>query len=267
MATDAQVGHSTEIRLVLLGALNEGKKSAGDTILGRDTFGHHKNDCVIKNGWVAGKKVTIIDTPGWGREQSISETPENFKQKLLQSVFPPGVHALLLIIRTDRRFTEANRLAVQEHMELLGERVWDYTVVLFTQSHWFNDNPIEDFICSEGKALEWVLRRAGLKYYCINISERADMSQVERLLGLIEHMIASQGCFNLDKEIYEREIQKAKAQEEAKRAMLQGSWGMTSSWAAKPANLLNSEAQRCDSRLNPPLMSQFPDEKLKLEHK
>lgn len=249
------------MRLVLMGPLNEGKKSIGDTILGRDMFSQYKTDLETKQGWVAGKPVTVIDTPGWGREHSLSQTPGSLKEKLMQSVFPPGVHALLLVIRADKTFTEANRVSVQEHMELLGERVWDHTVVLFTRVQWCN-TPIEQFIYGEGRALQWVVERASHKYYCINISDRADNTQVTKLLGLIEMMAAHQGYFELDKETYERQIQQEKAREAAIEAMQQRSWGIMSKWTAQPPamrrtsmpmNPPNYEELRSDSRNNPPL--------------
>lgn len=229
-----------------MGPLNEGKKSIGDTILGRDVFSPYKTDLEEHRGSVAGKSVTVIDTPGWGREHRASQSPGTLKEKLLESVFPPGVHALLLVIRTDKPFTEANRVSLQEHMELLGEKVWDHTVVLFTAVEWCKDVPIEHFICSEGSALRWIVERAKWKYYCLNISDRADTSKVQRLLGLIDKMVDGlQGCFELDKGIYEREVQRAKAREEDIKKMQEM---QNRSWGSEP----DPSPKRGNNRNNPP---------------
>ncbi|KAG5270900.1 hypothetical protein AALO_G00173570 [Alosa alosa] len=224
------------VRLVLLGSVDEGKRSAGNTILGREEFSSQKTaECVTKHGWVGPRQVAVINTPGWGREQRLSQTPVNVRQQLLQSVFPPGAHALILVIRADRKFTESNRVALQDHMELLGERVWNHTIVLFTCGDWLGDTPIEQFIHSEGMPLQWVVEKSSYKYYCINNSDRADTTQVTRLLELIEIMVAgNQGHFELDKETHDRETERVQAQEQAIREMQQKAEQMRMKWGAQP---------------------------------
>ena len=65
-----------DIRLVLLGSAEEGKRSVGNTILGREEFSSQKTAlCVTKIGAVVGRQVTVINTPGWGREATA-----NFRQ-------------------------------------------------------------------------------------------------------------------------------------------------------------------------------------------
>ncbi|XP_062393748.1 GTPase IMAP family member 9-like [Sardina pilchardus] len=259
MATSASISpyphHPPEIRLVLLGSVDEGKRSAGNTILGRDVFGSQKTaECVIQQGWMGQRQVTVINTPGWGREQRLSQTPQNVREQLLRSVFPPGVHALILVIRADRKFTEANRVALQDHMELLGDRVWDHTIVLFTCGDWLGDTPIENFIHSEGRPLQWVVEKSSYKYYCIDNKNRADISQVSRLLELIEMMVAgNKGHFELEKQIYVKVFEGMLAQVNAVQEMKRKAEEMRQRWVAQPP--------RCDSRSEPPLMSGEPTDK------
>ncbi|KAG5270902.1 hypothetical protein AALO_G00173590 [Alosa alosa] len=253
MAASASIPpYPPEIRLVLLGSVDEGKRSAGNTILGREEFSSQKTaECVTKHGWVGPRQVTVINTPGWGREQRLSQTPVNVRQQLLQSVFPPGAHALILVIRADRNFTESNRVALQDHMELLGERVWDHTIVLFTCVDWLGDAPIEKFITSEGMPLQWVVEKSSYKYYCINNSDRADTTQVSRLLEMIEMVVAgNQGHFELDRETCEREKERAEDQKKAIQVMQQRALEMRKSWHTQPPIM-----RRQSYLLNPPKMS------------
>ncbi|MBN3301704.1 GIMA2 GTPase, partial [Amia calva] len=116
----------SELRIVLLG-WRGGKSSSGDTILGREAFKTERGSvtvqCVKSQGDVAGRQVTVVDTPGWEWSDSVQESPECVKQEIVRSVSlcPPGPHALLLVIPVWKinSFTERHRRTVQEHLELL----------------------------------------------------------------------------------------------------------------------------------------------------
>ncbi|XP_031432651.1 GTPase IMAP family member 4-like [Clupea harengus] len=211
-----------DIRLVLLGSAEEGKRSVGNTILGKDEFSGQKTAlCVTKGRTVVGRQVTVINTPGWGREQRLAQTPVSVQEQHLQCVFPPGVHALLLVIRADKKFTEAHRAALQDHVELLGENVWNHTMVLFTCGDWLGETPIEQFIYSEGAPLQWVVDKCSYRYYRINNTDRADVTQVSQLLQCIECVVAmNKGrCFEIDSQRHKAEVMKMFYQEKAMKDM------------------------------------------------
>ncbi|XP_048116562.1 GTPase IMAP family member 8-like [Alosa alosa] len=210
------------IRLVLLGSVDEGKRAVGNTILGREEFSSKIIcECVTKHGSVGQRQVTVINPPGWGREQRLSQTPVNVRQQLLQSVFPPGAHALILVIRADRKFTEANRVALQDHMELLGERVWDHTIVLFTCGDWLGNIAIEQFIYSEGQPLLWVVEKCSYRVHRMNNTDRAAITQVSKLLESIAFVVAKNKVkhFELDSERYQSEKLKIEARERTVKEM------------------------------------------------
>uniref|UniRef100_A0A673MQF3 AIG1-type G domain-containing protein n=1 Tax=Sinocyclocheilus rhinocerous TaxID=307959 RepID=A0A673MQF3_9TELE len=65
-------------------------------------------------------------------------------------------------------FKETERKAVQGHLDLLGERVWSHTIVLFTHGDSLLDTSIEQHIESEGQDLQWLLDKCGNRYHCLS---------------------------------------------------------------------------------------------------
>ncbi|KAK7163783.1 hypothetical protein R3I93_007756 [Phoxinus phoxinus] len=214
---DAQ--HLSEFRIVLMGYRRAGKSSAGNTILGREEFDLKKSaQCVKRHGEVADRHITVIEAPGWWSNNSVEESPELLKQEIILSVSlcPPGPHAVLLIIRVDIRFKENKRKALQEHLDLLGERVWSHTIVLFTDEDSLLDTSIEQHIESEGPDLQWLLDKCGNRFHVLNNHNRSDDTQIKELLEKIEETVAqNNGChFEIDRKILQEMKERRRAEEE-----------------------------------------------------
>ncbi|XP_062399834.1 GTPase IMAP family member 9-like [Sardina pilchardus] len=189
------------MRIVLLGNRAAGKSSSGNTILGREEFDTSERtaECVKRNGETAGKNITVVEAPGWCKDCTVEQTPERDIREIVLSVSlcPPGPHAILLVINVSHTFTETHRRAVQEHMELLGERVWSHTIVLFTWGIWLGDTTIEQHIESEGEALQWVVEKCGNRYHVVE-NEKSEGGQVTELLEKIEEMVAGNRGYPFD---------------------------------------------------------------------
>ncbi|KAL0171937.1 hypothetical protein M9458_032248, partial [Cirrhinus mrigala] len=167
--------------------------SAGNTILSMATFiSKRTTTSVRRQGEMDGRHVTIVDTPGWWKSLSVADTSELDKEEILlsMSLCPPGPHVLLLTLRIDVSFTAAEKQSVEEHMELLGERVWAHTILLFTHGDCLGDVTVEEFIESEGEALQWLLGKCGNRYHVLNNENWNDSSQVTNLLEKTEKMVA-----------------------------------------------------------------------------
>ncbi|XDV28314.1 hypothetical protein PO909_031657 [Leuciscus waleckii] len=202
--SDAQ--RLSELRIVLMGYRRAGKSSAGNTILGREEFDLKKSaQCVKRHGEVADRHITVIEAPGWWSNSSVEFSPELLKQEILLSVSlcPPGPHAVLLIIRVDDTFKENERKALQEHLDLLSERVWSHTIVLFTRGDSLLDTSIEQHIESEGPDLQCLLDKCGNRFHVLNNRNRSDDTQIKELLEKIEETVAqNNGChFEIDRKI------------------------------------------------------------------
>ncbi|XP_069054211.1 GTPase IMAP family member 9-like [Lepisosteus oculatus] len=181
----------SEIRIVLLGKRWSEKSSAGNTILGREEFDTEgePQECEKRQGEVAGRQITVVDTPGWGSSFIIRAHPQRVREEVVRSVSlcPPGPHALLLVINVNS-YTDWR--SVEEHLELLSERVWRHTIVLFTWGDELTDTTIEQHIERGGKELQCLVEKCGNRYHVLNNKNRVDRTQVTELLEKIEDMVA-----------------------------------------------------------------------------
>ncbi|XP_076849436.1 GTPase IMAP family member 8-like [Brachyhypopomus gauderio] len=214
--------HLSDLRIVLLGYRDAGKSSAGNTILGREEFELKRTaQCVKRQGEVAGRKITVVEAPGWWCDEPVEESSEILKQEIVLSVSlcAPGPHVLLLVLRVGTTFKDYEKRVLEGHMKLLTERVWSHTIVLFTFGDCLGDTPIEQHIESEGSALQWMVEKCGNRYHVLNNENRGNDTQVTELLEKIEEMVAANsGChFEMDIKILEKVEEKKRVLEERGR--------------------------------------------------
>ncbi|XP_060730935.1 trichohyalin [Tachysurus vachellii] len=188
-----------DLRLILLGERETGKSSAGNTILRGSTFfltGQATEECSRQQAEISGRLVTVVDVPGWeGGPEGI--TTERIKREICASVTlcPPGPHALLLTLRVDAL---VRATAVKEHLELLGEGVWRYTILLFTRGDQLREGvTIEQHIQGGGRDLHWLIEKCGQRYHVISsivLEGDSSKAQVTALLEKIEKMVSRNRC-------------------------------------------------------------------------
>uniref|UniRef100_UPI003AAEF283 GTPase IMAP family member 8-like n=1 Tax=Centroberyx gerrardi TaxID=166262 RepID=UPI003AAEF283 len=219
-----------EVRIILIGGRWSGKSSSGNTILRRERFECGRTRTAqseLRHVAVEGRRLTVVDAPGWNSSHSLTEIPEGDKQtfKLNVSKCPPGPHAFLLVIPIDSAFSLEQRKPLEEHMKLLGERVWKHTMVLFTCGDFLQQKTTEQHIESEGVALKWLVERCGNRYHVFNNKDKSDSSQVTSLLEKIDEMVwrNNGGCYEVDELTFQiiQEKQRAtaeRADERRKRA-------------------------------------------------
>ena len=149
----------------------------------------------------------MVEAPGWWSNNQLEQTHELTKVKieLSLSLCPPGPHALLLVIRVDTLLTKTEKRSMQKHLELLSERVWSHTIVLFTCGDCLGDTPIEQHIESEGESLQWLVEKCGNRYHVLN-NQKRDHMQVTQLMEKIEEMVAGNRGRHYEMERHRREI-------------------------------------------------------------
>ena len=184
-----------ELRLVLLGRKGAGKSAAVNTLLGGAggfESGRPTEECVRRQADVAGRKVTVVDTPGWEWYYPLNSTPNWVRRETLRSVSlcPPGPHAVLLVVRSCASVTDAYIQEMEEHLQPLGSGVWDHTMLLFTRGDELGLTTMEQRIVTSGPALQRLLQKCGNRYHVVNNRRRADgTQQVQELMRKLEQMV------------------------------------------------------------------------------
>ncbi|RXN23028.1 GTPase IMAP family member 8-like protein [Labeo rohita] len=136
-----------ELRAVLIGRRHSGKTSVTNTILETsetETEGS-TDDHVKREGFVDGRKVSFVKTPGWWKTFNLKDLSIISKQQLLRriSLILPGPHAVLIVIRADSPFTDTDSSFLEEYVELLCPNVWTHTLIIFTRGDLLKQEDIE----------------------------------------------------------------------------------------------------------------------------
>ncbi|XP_073697101.1 GTPase IMAP family member 8-like [Garra rufa] len=195
----------SELRLVLLGRSESGKRAAGNIILGREEGSHFSTSTEIqksesRQGEVAGRKVKMVETPDWFCSGlSLEELRQDVKHCVCQST--PGPHAFLLVIPVQESTGEER--GMQEKLEVIfGERCWRNIVILFTVTEEKQEKNIEEFVHSGNPEVQRLVEKCGYRFHCLNINQSEDDSQVPQLLQKIELMIGGNTERFYSSEIY-----------------------------------------------------------------
>uniref|UniRef100_A0A3P9H7K1 AIG1-type G domain-containing protein n=1 Tax=Oryzias latipes TaxID=8090 RepID=A0A3P9H7K1_ORYLA len=221
------------------GILWAGKSSSANTILRQKKFDFGRirtHQSKMIEGVVGGRKLAVVDTSGWRSSLCLSDVPQRDQQRFRLNVSkcPPGPNAFLLVIPVDSAFSVEQKITVEEHMKLLGEHAWRFSMVLFTFGDFLGEKTIEEHIECEGPALRWLIEKCGNRYHMFNNKDKDNSSQVSLLLEKIDEMARNNSgrCYEVDQRILKKIRQKQeevasrakerrrKAEEERQRELL-----------------------------------------------
>ncbi|XP_067301358.1 GTPase IMAP family member 8-like isoform X2 [Pseudorasbora parva] len=181
-----------ELRVVLLGGHRSGKSKVAHSFLNiKYESDQITTQCVKMEGNVEGRKILLVDTPGWWKWYHLCDTPERLKAELLMStnICAPGPHVFLLVIEADFAFSEKHRKAVEDHVQFIGDDIWNQTIIVFTKLEHLGDKTIEHHVELEGENLNKLTQKCGNRYVGFDTNLNTDGSQTKELFRQIEKLL------------------------------------------------------------------------------
>ncbi|KAJ4931836.1 hypothetical protein JOQ06_010276 [Pogonophryne albipinna] len=181
---------ASHLKIILLGGRNSGKSSVGNLLLGKEEFvTRERTSCSRRLGVVAGRRLAVVDTPGWWCDFSAQDTSQLVKREIANSVSlcSPGPHVFLITIKASSGFSEKRRRAVEEHVALLGERVWSHCMVVFISAYRSDHT---EFLRTGGEALRWLSKKCS--HRCHHVISSNDTEGPE-LLEKIQKVVKENG--------------------------------------------------------------------------
>ncbi|XP_071391288.1 GTPase IMAP family member 9-like [Centroberyx affinis] len=187
---------SNELRIVMLGKTGAGKSSSGNTILQEQLFpkafspSSVTKECSKHSKETAGRKVSVIDTPGLF-DTNLSNKELN--NEIARCIFltSPGPHVFLVVISMTAKFTGDEKQSVEWIQETFGKEAGEYTMVLFTHGDDL-DRPVEEYMRENENLFQFVSSCKG-GYHVFNNKDKTSLTQVTQLLQKIDALVGRNG--------------------------------------------------------------------------
>ncbi|XP_051752095.1 GTPase IMAP family member 4-like isoform X2 [Ctenopharyngodon idella] len=173
----------SDLRIVIIGNAGDEKNKVVKSVLNcENPTGVKVGLCTLHQCEHEGIRISVVEAPGWDKV-STQQTAENMKEvKRSVSLCSPGPHVFLLVIpvKISKEPSISEITAAQMHMELLSERVWKHTILLFACDEGVRDFNIQRYF----QKAKTILDKCGGKAYVL---ERR--SKISELFTKIEDLV------------------------------------------------------------------------------
>ncbi|XP_076018634.1 uncharacterized protein LOC143010270 isoform X2 [Genypterus blacodes] len=188
-------------RIVVLGKTGAGKSSLSNTIFGEDVFTTNNSanagtgDCRAESRSVNGRRVTMIDTPGFFDPD---RSDQDLKREIVKCVTEcsPGPHAFLIVLKVDK-FTVQEKEVIAKISQVFSEEAFKFASVVFTHGDQLDEQKtIQEFV-NQNEGLRDLVRKCGGRCHVIDSKHwngsqenyRSNAFQVTELLDSVEKMV------------------------------------------------------------------------------
>ncbi|XP_043076442.1 uncharacterized protein LOC122325453 [Puntigrus tetrazona] len=183
----------TEIKVIIIGSKGEYKCIAANTILSHTKWkvGKEIVKSEMKQSTNQNRSVTLVMTPGWWKSFTLAESTKYIQMEIVHSLkLCPDPHAFLLVINLHETFTDMHLKSLVEHMEILGEQIWNHTIVLLMYINTKKrDVDNKQLIERAGTELNILIQKCGNRVQVFNYTDSKGIN-VEELFHEIERLIA-----------------------------------------------------------------------------
>ncbi|KAI4895143.1 hypothetical protein NFI96_019119, partial [Prochilodus magdalenae] len=183
-----------DVRVVLLGNVGAGKSASGNTLLGSSCFLSELSasavtqQCKAQSVTLGGRRVIVVDTPGLAATMDSNTAKEKLRQCLQLSA--PGPHVFLLVIPLGR-FTQEEKNTVERLIEVFGQKLYTFAIILFTFKENLKKSSIEEYISTAGNSLKQLVQKCGSRYHTFNNDNPGEGNQVGELILQIDKLVAA----------------------------------------------------------------------------
>ncbi|XP_043956438.1 GTPase IMAP family member 7 [Gambusia affinis] len=202
----AASGTQSELRLVVLGPIKPGNRTAVCSILGLEESQRdaEAQECTKHRGEAAGRQVVVVSSPAWYDSACSPDERKTHISSLIASS-SPGPHAFLLCVPLNEPARDES-MALDALAKLFGPAaVSGHTVVLFTHTEELGeDETLEQYVVTWRKDLQQLVERCGDRYHTLESGGGAaeEGRAVEELLEKVEQVVKENGGKHLSCPLY-----------------------------------------------------------------